>query len=120
MSIKPVNPINMVNKISQSDPLRNATVNSNNKGEERQKEGKQLPARITRQDATAITEVMNKIAELCNHQLHFEVFEETDQVYVQVVDKETKEVIKQIPPQELLELSAKIREMVGIILDTYV
>lgn len=76
--------------------------------------------KVTREDAKQIAEVMNKVAQLFNHQLNFEVFEDTKQIYVQIVDKETKEVIKQIPPQEMLELSAKIREMVGIIMDKYV
>lgn len=75
---------------------------------------------ITRKDAEEISEVMNKISEMVNTQLKFEVYEETNTVYVQIVDRETKEVVKQIPPEEMLELSAKIREMVGILLDEYV
>ncbi|MDX9870888.1 MAG: flagellar protein FlaG [Clostridia bacterium] len=76
--------------------------------------------KITREDANQIAEVMNQASQLLNNQLNFEVFEDTKQLYVQIVDKKTREVIKQIPPQEMLELSAKIREMVGIILDKYV
>lgn len=75
---------------------------------------------ITWEDAQQIAEVMNEISRMFNQQLNFEVFEDTQQLYVQIVDRNTREVIKQIPSQEMLEMSAKIREMVGIILDKYV
>lgn len=75
---------------------------------------------VSREYAEELCGVMNKIASLENIQLQFEVYQETNTVYVQIVDRETKEVVKQIPPEEMLELSAKIREMVGILLDEYV
>lgn len=82
--------------------------------------GENLSPQVSREYAEELSGVMNKIASLENIQLQFEVYQETNTVYVQIVDRETKEVVKQIPPEEMLELSAKIREMVGILLDEYV
>lgn len=75
--------------------------------------------KVTREDAKNVADVMNKVSELVNSQLNFEVFEDTNQLYVQIIDRNTKEVIKQIPPKEMLELSARLKEMVGLILDKY-
>lgn len=76
--------------------------------------------KLAKDDALELTEIMNNISKMFNSQLKFEVYEETNQLYVKFIDRDTKEVIKQIPPEELLELSAKIQKMVGLILDKYV
>ena len=36
---------------------------------------------------------------------------------VQVIDVNTEEVIKELPPEEMLDLKARIHEMVGILID---
>jgi len=36
---------------------------------------------------------------------------------VQIVDLKTQEVIKELPPEEMLDLEAKIHEMVGLLID---
>jgi len=82
-----------------------------------EKTAKQI--KMTREDSEYLAEIMNGMARMFNSQLSFEVYEDTNQLYVQLIDRETREVIKQIPPEELLELSSRIREMVGIILDKY-
>lgn len=50
-------------------------------------------------------------------QLSFSFHKETEQLVVQVIDPETSAVIRQIPPQELLELAVKLQEMIGLLLD---
>jgi len=40
-----------------------------------------------------------------------------DTLVVQVIRKDTGELIRQIPPEELLKLSKKIHELVGLILE---
>lgn len=75
---------------------------------------------LTREDTEELSDVLNDIAKIFNSRLQFRVHEETERLYVQFVDRDSGEVIKQIPPEELLELSAKIQKMVGLILDKYV
>lgn len=127
MSVEPLNQVKPIIPITQIEravtdnamqDVRNETAKSGLK--DIAKDAQKEPSKVTREDAQSLAEVMNKVSELFNHQLHFEVFEETDRLYVQIVDKETMEVIKQIPPKEMLELSAKIQEMVGLLLDKYV
>lgn len=121
MSVKPLSQLSKaVTPVYAEIP-----VAANVKAENPQEEGKEQkraagPLKINREDAEAVAGVMNKASEMLNNQLQFEVYEETNTVYVQIVDRKTKEVVKQIPPEEMLELSAKIREMVGILIDKYV
>ncbi len=52
-----------------------------------------------------------------NVELKFNKDDETGQTYVKIVDKETGEVIREIPPEEVRKLAEKLDEMVGILLD---
>jgi flagellar protein FlaG len=52
--------------------------------------------------------------------LQFSVHEDTGQTVVRVVDKDTGELIRQIPPQELLDLASKLEDMMGILFDKQV
>jgi flagellar protein FlaG len=53
-----------------------------------------------------------------NHGIRFEIDETTETVVVKIVDRNTDEVLRQIPPKELLELSQRFRRYVGVLLDT--
>lgn len=59
----------------------------------------------------------NQALQSVNQRLRFRVHDDTGQLMVQLVDFETGEVVRQQPPEEFLELAARIREMVGIFLD---
>lgn len=49
--------------------------------------------------------------------LKFEFHEKLNEYYVAVINDNTKEVIKEIPPKKLLDLYAAMAEMMGIIVD---
>lgn len=47
----------------------------------------------------------------------FAVDDATNRISIKVIDKETDEVIREIPPEESLEMLAKIWELAGLIMD---
>ena len=49
--------------------------------------------------------------------LHFSVHEASGQTIVRVVDETTGEVVREIPSTEMLNLAAKLDEMIGLIFD---
>ncbi|NPA49431.1 MAG: flagellar protein FlaG [Thermodesulfobacteria bacterium] len=63
--------------------------------------------------------VQEELAKL-NVRLVFNVDEETKEVVVKVVNPETDEVIRQIPPEELLEIRKRLDEIMGILFDVRV
>lgn len=65
-------------------------------------------------------EQLNKTADLFNKKLHFLVHDETEQIVVQVVNSETGEIIKQIPPEKILEVLSRIDQVIGIFVDELV
>ncbi len=52
-----------------------------------------------------------------NVKLEFNKDDETGQTYIKIVDKDTGDVIREIPPEEVRRLAEKLDEMVGILFD---
>jgi flagellar protein FlaG len=49
--------------------------------------------------------------------LKFELHEKLDDYYVKVIDRETKEVIKEIPPEKMLDMYAAMAEFMSFLTD---
>ena len=47
----------------------------------------------------------------------FGIHEKTNRVTIKIVDKETKEVIREVPPEKTLDMIAKVWELAGIMVD---
>jgi flagellar protein FlaG len=62
-------------------------------------------------------EQVNDTAEALDLGLRFRLHEETDRFIVQIVDRKSNEVIKEIPPERLLNLVGQIHDMIGVLLD---
>lgn len=60
-------------------------------------------------------EKLNK--NLNNSEAVFGIHEETNRVTIKIVDKESKEVIKELPPEKTLDLIAKAWEIAGLLVD---
>ncbi len=52
-----------------------------------------------------------------NSEAIFGIHEDTNRVTIKIVDRETKEVIKEYPPEKTLDMIAKVWEMAGILVD---
>ena len=55
--------------------------------------------------------------QLPNTEAQFGIHDETNRVTIKLVDKDTKEVIKEIPPEKTLDTLAKCMKMTGILVD---
>ena len=58
---------------------------------------------------------MNKKA--ANSEAVFGIHEGTNRITIKIVDKETKKVIKELPPEKTLDMIAKVWEMAGLLVD---
>ena len=66
--------------------------------------------------------IMKAISEMAknaksNAEAVFGIHEKTNRVTIKMVDKETKKVIKEFPPDETLDMIAKVWEIAGIMVD---
>jgi len=63
-----------------------------------------------------IVEELEKKLSLLNTQLQIQVDKDTDILVVKVIDKQTKKVIRQIPPDYLLRIAKYLDEITGLLL----
>lgn len=54
---------------------------------------------------------------MSNSEAIFGIHDATNRVTIKIVDKETKEVLKEIPPEKSLDMIAKAWELAGILVD---
>ena len=75
-------------------------------------------AQAERIDAEKYLREIIDITEVFNRKLKFSIDKDLGQVIVKVVDINTDKVIKEIPPDQLKRLYAKMKEAMGLIIDT--
>ena len=68
-------------------------------------------------DVEDMVDELNEVFHYVNERLQFSVHEGTNRVMVKVVDRDTDEVIREVPPEKFLDLVAKLQELVGIFVD---
>ncbi|WP_313125572.1 flagellar protein FlaG [Proteiniclasticum ruminis] len=73
---------------------------------------------FTKEEVEKAVDSTNKILkEEHNAKYQFEIHEGTGRVMVNLVDVQTKEVLKEIPPEKILDLVANIWERLGLLVD---
>lgn len=73
----------------------------------------------TKEDVQKAVDTTNKLLSVEQRDMHFkfQVHEGTDRIMVKLIDNKTKEVIKEIPSEKILDLIANIWERLGILVD---
>ena len=63
----------------------------------------------------AVDEINKKM--ISHSEAIFGIHDKTNRVTIKIVDKDTKEVIKELPPEKTLDMLARVWEMAGILVD---
>ncbi len=72
---------------------------------------------LSREDLEKTMEELNGVLEITSKDLRFELHQPTNRLMVHIINRESKEVLSTMPPQEMLDLAARIRNMIGLIID---
>jgi flagellar protein FlaG len=75
------------------------------------------PVQISDQQVIKMIERANKALMLRTTSFEFAVHKQTKQIMVKVFDKDSGEVIREIPPEKVLDMVAKMWELAGILID---
>ena len=68
-------------------------------------------------DVHKVAEQLNRAAELFDVQLKFAIHEPTHEIMVKVIDTRTGKVLREIPPEKLLNLAASMQQTLGLVMD---
>ena len=90
---------------------------SNSEGNASQQQQAAKNAQAAPDQLKKMIEEMNKKINNSNEIAMFGIHEETNRIMIKIMDKDTKEVIKEFPPEKTLDMIAKIWEMAGILVD---
>lgn len=95
------------------DKTTNVVENSQEKGFSGKEDSQGKEA--TNEQIRKAVEQINK--NMGNSEAVFGIHEKTNRVMIKIVDKETKKVIKELPPEKTLDMIAKVWDMAGILVD---
>ena len=79
-------------------------------------QAQEQPENASRRIKNAV-EHANKTMRHAKTKCEFSYHEETKRVSIKVIDEETEEVIREIPPEETLEMLSKMWELAGLMVD---
>ena len=90
--------------------------NAQSKGDaDSQASNQQSNQQVSNEQLKKAIEKLNK--SLGDAEAVFGFHEDTHRVTIKIVDKDTKEVIKELPPEKTLDMIAKVWELAGILVD---
>jgi flagellar protein FlaG len=72
---------------------------------------------IPKEKLEEVVKGLNEFLQPSHTSLKFELHDELQEYYVQIIDERTNEVIREIPPKKLLDMYAAMMEFVGLIVD---
>ncbi len=105
-----------------SQPMVDATTKAVETAEEKPKESMQQEFTEQQQANNeqlrkAVDDINKKMITNQNSELQFGIHEGTHRVTIKVIDRQSKKVIKELPPEKTLDMIAKAWELAGIMVD---
>ncbi len=126
MLIEAINPTSLVTFVEEGPPPPKGT-DVPSPGKNLGRPGSETPRASSlhvarQQDAKVRQEInRNETAPVSsNFRITFDTSEESRRTAISVIDKETGEIIREIPPEKLLEMTENIQRSMGMIFDSKV
>ncbi|URM33478.1 flagellar protein FlaG [Cytobacillus firmus] len=121
MEIKTVSP----SSASAKPIVADRTAGEKSKIIEQQHEEQQMDVKkekdekkvLTKEEAEHVVNGMNEFLKPQFTSLQFKIHDETERYYVEVVDQDSKKVIREIPAKQLLDMYAKMTDFLGLFID---
>ena len=114
MEIGKIDNINSVRQFDQSVDVGKVSQGESTSRES--SEGKK-DNKTNVKELDAAVDKANRLLFKNNTHLKFQIHEKTKEVLVKIIDDESGEVVKEIPPEKMLDMVAKLWEIAGIIVD---
>ena len=109
-----------LSELKQAEPSSANTNRAESRTSEQKSEDTGNQAKLTRKDVEDLVEALENFANTVQTRLNFSIDDDTEDVVVKIMDKETDEVIKQFPAEEILELREKMQDLSGFLFSTNV
>ena len=94
-----------------------AVPDASKSSKEQQEEKQEQKGKLSPEFVSEMTKELNELMGKLNCDLEFQYHEEVDVMSVRMIDKNTKEVIKEYPPEEMVEGMIRAQEWLGAFRD---
>ena len=94
-----------------------AVPDASKSSKEQQEEKQEQKGKLSPEFVSEMTKDLNELMGKLNCDLEFQYHKEVDVMSVRMIDKNTKEVIKEYPPEEMVEGMIRAQEWLGAFLD---
>ena len=81
--------------------------------------GEQTADGMDREQMEEVKDKINEALAPINIALNYEMKDEIEKVVVEVRNRDTEELIRKIPPEEMLRMAKRMEEMVGVLVDDW-
>jgi len=103
-----------VNARPQAENVKQAEAVAQIEAEKQAREQQSVKP-ISNEELDSVVTEMNTVAQNLQRDLLFSVDEKSGGTFVKVIDKETEEVVREIPSKEVREIKARLEEVAGLI-----
>ncbi len=90
---------------------------SSNTVQSSRQENPAVSTQLSETEVARIAEQIQKISDMFDRKLQFQVSNELGQVIVKVIDSSTDKIIREIPSAEIQKLQIRIKEALGLLFD---
>lgn len=115
---KPIKVTEKETQVSKPDSipaLAEAAPDVVSKPEAKENDSAREPGQASKEQLKQAVDKINK--NMNNSMVEFGIHESTHRITIKILDKETKEIIRELPPEQTLDMIAKVWEMAGILVD---
>ena len=117
-AVRSTSSVEPVRDFGDQDKLPKGDLNQRNKDTSTEMDFQMLGNPNGQLNEDAIKQTISSInKKLSNTEFAYGVHESTNRIVIKVLDRDTKEVIRELPPEKTLELIAKAWELAGILID---
>lgn len=113
--INQTSPIQSIRPINQENQQQAGNEKKSNKLAHEQNNTEQN--KFTEEEMIKAIESANEKIELHDTRLEFSIHEKTKEIMVKIIDEKNDKVIKEIPPEKILDMIAGLMELAGLIVD---
>ena len=104
-------------KTDETKKIDDNTKQASDKKEDEQKESIFKAGEMSEETVKQVMEIFNELMEKINCDIEFSYDKKADMFNVKMIDKKSGEVLKEFPPEEMLENISKSKELRGAIIN---
>ena len=119
-----INPAKHLDAVSRESGARKAGAKGSSAGSVRDEQVRKDEFSAEKQrehlDKTQVQKALEEFEELnrfIDKGFDFQIHDGTERIMVEVIDRQTEEIVREIPPEEILDIVAGLKEIVGLLVD---